>query len=212
MNTELAMSGPLIKPGPGEPPIYGTLEKDLHIETSAAALAAALKNRGLARGFAILWQVQNVLWGRVEDGQISFADSPTGNEKTDPVPLDNLPSEYWQELRVFNDDAELRLTRRGGELVGRFRSDAGGETQIEYVDAMARLWGERDDETIPPDGYVHLADRTRDLSMTVPCDDTACIWYGLVTRNYIEAAEETSQAGYADYRFVRIVGADMKGE
>ena len=205
MSKSLATDRPRLKTGSG-------MIEDVRIENSAPALMAALSSHGMARGFIVLWQMQNVLWGRLENGRISFADCPAGGEPAAQTALDGVPSEYWQELRVFNEDAELRLTRRGGELVGRFRSDAGGGTPVEYVDAMSRLWGERDDQTPAPNGYVHLIDRDRGLSMTVPSDDAAPAWYGLVTRNYVKADPDTSQAGYADYRFVRIVGADMKGE
>ena len=206
MSKDLATNAPRIHPGPEESPIYGTRE-ETHIELGAAALTDELKKRGLLSGYVVLWQMQNVLWGTVEDGKISLAD---GSEKGTEA-LETMPSEYWQELRVFNDEAELHLTRRGAALVGRFRSDAGGQDAIEYIDAMSRLWGERDkNQSDVPEHYVRLKDEARGLSLTVPADGTAS-WYGLVTRNYIEPDEETHQAGYADYRFLRIVDADMKG-
>ncbi len=170
----------------------GVIDPKDHIELSAEALEAELKKHGLLRGLAVVWQMQNVLWGRVEDGQLSLSSGGP------------LSPEYWQELRVFSEDAELHLTRRGGALFGRFRSDAGGEKAFEYIEATSPLWGVRDeDQSGVPDGYVRLI---------VPCGDVNAEQYGLVTRNYIEADEDTKQAGYTDYRFVRIADAHRKGE
>lgn len=191
MSKLLAKEGPKCRVG------NGTVAR-VRIENSAAALIEELQKHRLAQGLAVVWQMQNVCWGRWEDGRLSF---PDGNEAS---------PDYWQELRVFNSDAELHLLRRGGELIGRFRSDT-GEMPIEYVDAMSLLWGERDKEQKAPEGYVRLIDQSRDISMTVPYEGPLATGYGLVTRNYVEAAPETKQAGYVDYRFVRIVDADMKG-
>ena len=91
----------------------------VRIEPTSEALEAALKQRGLLRGLAVVWQMQNVLWGRVEDGRLFLSDGGP------------LTPEYWQELRVFNEDAELHLTRRDGAFFGRFRSDAGGDKAVE---------------------------------------------------------------------------------
>lgn len=175
--------------------------KKIQIENNAAALTEELKKRGLLRGLVVIWQIQNVLWGRVEDGRLALAD---GGE---PTP------DYWQELRIFNADAELHLTRRGVKLFGRFRSDAENGTAIRYVEASSPLWGVRDkDQSNVPQGYVRLTDHGRNLSMLVP-DDVGgeAEQYALVTRNYVEIDEETKQAGYTDYRFVGIGIVDRKG-
>ncbi len=179
----------------------GSVVPDVRIEPTPEALEAELKKHGLLRGLAVVWQMQNVLWGRAEDGRISLSDGGP------------LTPEYWQELRIFNEDAELHLTRRGGALFGRFRSDAGGEKAFEYIEATSPLWGVRDeDQSGVPGGYVRLRDDGRGLEMIVPCGDVNVEQYGLVTRNYIEADEQTKQAGYTDYRFVRIADAHRKGE
>lgn len=194
MSVELVKHGPIIQTASG-----GTFE-DVSIEASAEALTSELQKWNLAQGVAVLWEMQDVLWGRAESGRLSFP----ANKGENPL--------YWQELRVFNEEAELHLVRRGENLVGRYRSDAGGERLVEYVDAMSRLWGERDeDQSEVPEGFVRLSDKGRGLSMVVPFDGSPSQWCGLVTRNYIKADEETWQAGYADMRFVSVVDADMKG-
>ena len=179
----------------------GSVVPDVRIEPTPEALEEELRNHGLLRGLAVVWQMQNVLWGRAEDGRISLSDGGP------------LTPEYWQELRVFSEDAELHLTRRGGALSGRFRSDAGGDQTVEFIETSSPLWGVRDEEQNGvPDGYVRLRDDGRGLEMIVPCGDVNAEQYGLVTRNYIEADEDTKQAGYTDYRFVRIADAHRKGE
>ncbi len=179
----------------------GVIDPKDHIELSAEALEAELKKHGLLRGLAVVWQMQNVLWGRVEDGQLSLSSGGP------------LSPEYWQELRIFNEGAELHLTRRGGALSGRFRADAGGDQAVEFIETSSPLWGVRDeDQSGVPGGYVRLRDDGRGLEMIVPCGDVNAEQYGLVTRNYIEADEDTKQAGYTDYRFVRIADAYRKGE
>ncbi|MBR5163658.1 MAG: TIGR03984 family CRISPR-associated protein [Schwartzia sp.] len=179
----------------------GVIDPNVHIEATPEALEAELKKHGLLRGIAVVWQMQSVLWGRAEDGRLSFSDGGS------------LTPEYWQELRIFNEDAELHLTRRGGVLFGRFRSDIGGDKAFEYVETSSPLWGVRDEnQNGVPDGYVRLRDDGRGIEMIVPCGDVNAEQYGLVTRNYIEADEDTKQAGYTDYRFVRIADARRKGE
>ena len=119
---------------------------------------------------------------------------------------------YWQEIRVFHGGAELHLTRQGEKLAGRYRADEGGDTSIEYVDAISRLWGERDeDQSGVPADYVRLTDQGRGIAMVVPFDGALGQWCGLVTRNYVETDRDTWQAGYTDMRFVSLVDADMKG-
>ena len=179
----------------------GVIAPNVHIEPTLEALEAELKKHGLLRGLAVVWQLQNVLWGRVADGVLSLSDG----KATTP--------EYWQELRVFNDAAEIHLIRRGNTLVGRFRSDAGGDKDMEYIDAESPLWGVRDEEdgNDVPQGYVRLKDDGRGLRWIVPDDGGDAKQYSLVTRNYIGVDQETKQAGFPDYRFVGIVAADRKG-
>ena len=107
------------------------------------------------------------------------------------------------EVRIFNEKEELHLWRRGSAYEGRYVADGEGDSQS-HVDCLARLWG----HTTACDGtFATLTDKERFLELTVPCHEKAD-YYGLVTRNYIEADEKTGQAGYCDYRFVRIEAAE----
>ena len=126
------------------------------------------------------------------------------------------------------DEWEDLLRRHGGQKdQPRQQEDAGARAAgslIQQVRELGMQTGasasvaadDADDETqesVPlPDGYVRLRDDGRGLEMIVPCGDINAEQYGLVTRNYIEADEQTKQAGYTDYRFVRIADAHRKGE
>ena len=139
----------------------------------------------------VVWRMHMVQWGTITEGQINFKDN---------WPLD---SETILETRIFNDFSELHLVRNGNGFVGRFIKDEGMEA-IKYVDSFAQLWGKR---YCRQGDYVLLKDIKRKLSLCVPCKEEAAV-YGLVTRNYIGYAEQNGQAGYVDYRYVRITSAE----
>ena len=57
---------------------------------------------------------------------------------------------------------------------------------------------------------MKLEDAARKLKQILPQAEERAKYYGLVTRSYI-GYEATGQAGYADYRYVRIAAADVEG-
>ena len=139
----------------------------------------------------VVWQRQQISWGRWDGSTLVFANKET------------LDENQVIEIRVFNDNEELHLYRRHGAYEGRYVCDGTGEVQS-HVDALARLWGHKTNH----DGtFATLKDDELFLSMTVPCQEQAD-YYGLVTRSYINVDDETGQAGYTDYRFVRIESAE----
>ena len=140
-------------------------------------------------GLVVCWQMQRIVWGRYQAGNLTFSD---GNM---------LVPAYILELRVFNATEELHLVKKESTFTGRYRCDGEGPDQVEYVDTMAPLWG--NSSKTAADGYVTLIDEERKFKMTIPCKEQAN-YYGLTTRNYIGIYEQTSQAGYMDYRFMGI--------
>ncbi len=155
------------------------------------------KALGDAPGLVILWQMNRIVWGRWESGQVILWDGS---------PLD---VEIIEELRAFHETAELHLTRVGDVLVGRSVRDGEGESR-DYVDSRSQLWGERQEEKLLdgvqiPDDYVRLLDADRKISLVIPVADTTKKYYGLVTRNYIGVNDATAQAGYTDYRYLAVV-------
>ena len=136
----------------------------------------------------IVWQIQNIICGKYENGQMTFSNE----NEVNPT--------HWLECRIFNQNEEIHLKRRGDRLRGRYICDEIGQGTF-YTDSFSRLWGEESGNT---DGYIHLLDRERKLYMEVPCDEVGAKWYGLLTRNYIDSDVETGLSGYVDYRFIAI--------
>ena len=157
------------------------------------AVDQILEDCHLLEGTAVFWQMHQILWGRIENGTILTADGSA---------VDNT---YTMEARFFNEEAEIHLYFQEGQMTGRYVHDGEGEKR-DYVDSASRLWGSAREEA---NGFVSLIDKNRKLKMVVPVNETAP-YYALVTRNYIGYAPENGQAGYEDYRFVKIIGADMK--
>ena len=165
------------------------------LRISAEDIVGELVRRGIQDATVILWQVDQIRCGTWRNGAFHFADER---------PLD---AALLVELRVFDAACELRLRREDSEILGRFRQDGTGEP-VEYVDSMARLMGEREDQG----AWMTLRDRERKLKLTMPALMEPCRYVRLVTRSYIGIHEKTAQAGYIDDRFLAIVPADMKGE
>ena len=157
-----------------------------------------LQTEGFAHATVVVWQVNTIRWGKWEQGTLAFAD---GQE---------AKISLWLECRIFNDEKELHLTRQKNQLSGRLVEDGAGEA-TEYVDACSRFWGEC---KACASGWMTLRDDDRKLSLTVPAAEGNARFYGLVTRNYIGIHEKTAQAGYTDYRYVKIASADqdVKGD
>lgn len=139
----------------------------------------------------VIWQMQSVVWGISQEGNITLSDSS------------EMDCGIILEARIFNKKAELHIVRVGNLFVGRYISDD-GQQKIKYVDSLARLWGEKSEKQ---GLFVKLEDKNRKLALVVPCLEEAT-FYGLVTRNYIGYAEQNGQAGYVDYRYVQITSAE----
>jgi CRISPR-associated protein (TIGR03984 family) len=146
-----------------------------------------------SRAVFVAWQIQNIVWGKFENGKIfSIAE---------------ITPQYWLECRIFNETEELHLKRIKNKLCGRYVEDTKGTGNF-YVDSFSRFWGENFGTS---DGFIKLLDRQRKLFMEVPCAEKNSNWYGLLTRNYISSDEKTGLSGYTDYRFVAIEPAKEGG-
>ena len=162
-----------------------------------AALCEKLEVLGMKEANVVVWQVHGITWGRWQNGSLKLAGDA---EKK---------CSLWLELRVFNEEEELHLKKSGDMWLGRWRKDGAGEA-TEYVDSISRFWGERVEAADAPEGYMKLEDAARKLKQILPQAEERAKYYGLVTRSYI-GYEATGQAGYADYRYVRIAAADVEG-
>ncbi|MCQ5209282.1 CRISPR-associated protein Csx19 [Megasphaera massiliensis] len=182
MSLELAQKGLTLVDSPV------TWKRKIH---EAQHLGDVIKQYMKDSASLVVWQRQQISWGRWDGSSLVFA-----NQKT-------LDENQILEIRVFNENEELHLYRRHGAYEGRYVCDGEGSVQS-HVDALSRLWGHK---TNHDGNFATLKDDERFLSMTVPCQEKAD-YYGLVTRSYIEADAKTGQAGYTDYRFVRIESAE----
>lgn len=162
-----------------------------------AALCEKLEVLGMKEANVVVWQVQGIAWGRWQNGSLKLAGDAAKK------------CSLWLELRVFNEEEELHLKKSGDLWLGRWRKDGVGEA-TEYVDSISRFWGEMVEAADLPEGYMKLEDAARKLKQILPQAEERAKYYGLVTRSYI-GYEATGQAGYADYRYVRIAAADVEG-
>jgi CRISPR-associated protein, TIGR03984 family len=162
-----------------------------------AALCEKLETLGMKEANVVVWQVHGITWGCWQNGSLKLAGDVAKN------------CSLWLELRVFNEEEELHLKKSGDLWLGRWRKDGAGEA-TEYVDSISRFWGEMVEAADLPEGYMKLEDAARKLKQILPQAEEHAKYYGLVTRSYI-GYEATGQAGYADYRYVRIAAADVEG-
>ncbi len=162
-----------------------------------AALCEKLETLGMKGANVVVWQVHGITWGCWQNGSLKLAGDVAKN------------CSLWLELRVFNEEEELHLKKSGDLWLGRWRKDGAGEA-TEYVDSISRFWGEMVEAADLPEGYMKLEDAARKLKQILPQAEEHAKYYGLVTRSYI-GYEATGQAGYADYRYVRIAAADVEG-
>ena len=162
-----------------------------------AALCEKIETLGMKEANVVVWQVHGITWGRWQNGSLKLAGDAAKK------------CSLWLELRVFNEEEELHLKKSGDLWLGRWRKDGVGEA-TEYVDSISRFWGEMVEAADLPEGYMKLEDAARKLKQILPQAEEHAKYYGLVTRSYI-GYEATGQAGYADYRYVRIAAADVEG-
>ena len=75
-------------------------------------------------GLVITWSVHEVKWGYYKQGGFQFSDGTT-----------DVDLAYLQDMRIFNETEELRLTVQHGEIVYRYINDEVGEP-VTYVDSL----------------------------------------------------------------------------
>ena len=176
----------------------GSSEKlAVSLERNETALCEKLETLGMKEANVVVWQVHGIVWGCWQNGSLKLAGDAAKK------------CSLWLELRVFNEEEELHLKKSGDLWLGRWRKDGAGEA-TEYVDSISRFWGEMVEAADLPEGYMKLEDAARKLKQILPQAEEHAKYYGLVTRSYI-GYEATGQAGYADYRYVRIAAADVEG-
>ena len=191
MSIQLAMEPLKIKSGQ-------QCREEVRLSLTGKDLMDFLQQHNVAEAMAVFWQINKIVWAKWNGSQFILPGDG------------NLQPNLWQELRVFNNDVELKLRACEGALKGRFLDERDNDgAPCEYVDSLSRLWG----KTVAAEGdWLMLEDKSRKLKMQIPAVAEKAQFYGLVTRNYIGVNQNTAQAGYADYRYVKICAADTELE
>ena len=161
-------------------------------------VVAVAKEQMKQDGLVITWSVHEVKWGYYKQGKFQFSDGTT-----------EVDLAYLQDMRIFNETEELRLTVQHGEIVYRYINDESGESVI-YVDSSSRMIGEVDagrTQLNRVEGFTSLVDTGRKLSQIIPVSTTKQYCY-LTTRNYIGYLDN-HQASYTDYRYVKIEAKEV---
>ena len=166
--------------------------------TANVNVLAVAKEQMKQDGLVITWSVHEVKWGYYKTRWVPISDGTT-----------EVDLAYLQDMRIFNETEELRLTVQHGEVVYRYINDEAGEA-VTYVDSSSRMIGEVDagrTQLNRVEGFTSLVDTGRKLSQIIPVSTTKQYCY-LTTRNYIGYLDN-HQASYTDYRYVKIVDKEV---
>ena len=166
--------------------------------TANVNVLAVVKEQMKQEGLVITWSVHEVKWGYYKHGGFQFSDGTT-----------DVDLAYLQDMRIFNETEELRLTVQYGEIIYRYINDEVGEP-VTYVDSSSRMIGEVDagrTQLNRVEGFTSLVDTGRKLSQIIPVSTTKQYCY-LTTRNYIGYLDN-HQASYTDYRYIKIVAKEV---
>ena len=124
---------------------------------------------------------------------------------------DTITEKFLLELRMFNEEKELRFYKHGNKwelvIIEDEKTDANnddGITVFSSVDSSSVIFGDK--KEIIADEFTKLYEEGRKIYLTVP--GIGFSKYQLRTRSYITYSEITGQAGFGFYRFVAIEGVD----
>lgn len=106
-----------------------------------------------------------------------------------------------KELRAFNENAELHITKVGNELLGRYRIDGAGE-DIEIFDELQLVWGKPKNS----DGNKTKLSEDRGIDVEIPIEIKSNERAFVKVRSYVSG----DRFGFDDYRFVDFVSKGVK--
>ncbi len=147
----------------------------------------------LKNGYIGCWLYNEVLFGRIKDGKISFYN-------------DEIPNfeRYAMRIRAFNENEEIHIWKSDGRFLCRYRKDGEGES-CEYIDAQQVMLGTKSAKC---GDFCEITENIGAKYM-VPSEFLNGFSLSpnrrliLKTRNYI-GYNEIGQAGFVDSRFVKI--------
>ena len=115
-------------------------------------------------------------------------------------------------MRLFNQNEEILIKQDNDDIdnntyIARIIKDSKEKKEqkqlVQVIDDASILFGERINDSKIKDGFAHLVESGRKISLIIPTNEQAKA-YALVTRSYIDFDEKTGQAGIGYYRYLDI--------
>ena len=134
------------------------------------------------------------------DNKFIFADDKASEEA------------YILQIRLFNPNEEILIKQDTDDLennvyAARIIKDSKENKEqkqlVQVIDDASVLFGERINDSKIKDGFAHLVESGRKISLIIPTNEQAKT-YVLVTRSYIDFDGKTGQAGIGYYRYLDI--------
>lgn len=119
---------------------------------------------------------------------------------------------YILQIRLFNPNEEILIKQDNDDIdnntyIARIIKDSKENKEqkqlVQVIDDASVLFGERINDSKIKDGFAHLVESGRKISLIIPTNEQAKM-YVLVTRSYIDFDEKTGQAGIGYYRYLDI--------
>lgn len=192
------------------------LEKIMETEdpvTLMDLVTEVLRQRFPSGAFAYAVLDYAVAFGKYEEGELYIG---IGAEKR-PA---SLNWEFLQELRIFDEEKELKLVKVNGSWTGRFRNDAEEVLKQDCVlDQKQKLWGHIVKESGIPGWSILRSERGTVIQIPVEFDKNIgeSQEAGLLVRRYIkyppafEEQEKEVQKGLGYQEDVRLAGFALWG-
>ncbi len=108
----------------------------------------------------LAFALDGLIWGRLDSAELTIANDVGANHSPQLLPT------TLQELRLFNQSAELFIWRAGDGFRMRTIYDLPGDSQP-YFDEKQILWGDATQETADPN-FTTMSDGVQGLHHTVP--------------------------------------------
>ena len=119
---------------------------------------------------------------------------------------------YILQIRLFNPNEGILIKQDNDDIdnntyIARIIKDSKENKEqkqlVQVIDDASVLFGERINDSKIKDGFAHLVESGRKISLIIPTNEQAKM-YVLVTRSYIDFDEKTGQAGIGYYRYLDI--------
>lgn len=113
----------------------------------------------------------------------------------------NIEIKKLKELRTFNENEELHVTKVGDGLLGRFRIDGEGE-EIEKFDELQLIWGKPEKS----DGKNTRLTEDRGIDIEIPIEVKSGERAFIQVRSYVSP----ERFEFDDYRYVDFISKGVK--